>query len=48
LRGASIHPGFAFGEQTVDQYRKIAAHGFDRRLEQCRKAMYAMAVSIAQ
>src|SRR5438067_2406850 len=29
----SIHPGFALGEQAVDQYRKIAAHGFDRRCE---------------
>src|SRR5207244_7644426 len=33
LRRASIHPGFAFGEQAVDQYRKITTHGFDRRRE---------------
>ena len=33
LRGASIHPCFAFGEQAVDQYRKITAHSFDRRRE---------------
>src|SRR6202140_5629560 len=33
LRRTSIHPGFAFGEQAVDQYRNIAAHGFERSRE---------------
>src|SRR6266550_1622649 len=33
LRRTSIHPGFAFGEQAVDQYCKITTHSFDRRRE---------------
>ena len=30
---AAIHPGLAVGEQAVDQYRQVPAHGFDRHRE---------------